>query len=253
MGWSDHREIYERCFNLRLSPTACARESVAQFGAILTHLKEALPQQPGDSITPIITVFKPSKPSELHPKTNAPMADGPRIWNSQLIRYAGHDMGKGEVLGDPSEVEFTRMCKKTFGWKPPVPLGRFDLLPLVLQIDPAKPPELFVLPEASVARVPIEHPTQGWLEQLALEWYATPAISGIELSLGGLSYTAAPFNGWYMTTEVGTRNLGDERRYNLLPIVAAGLGLDTTSHASMWKEHALAVLNEVCQSALFAV
>jgi hypothetical protein len=42
---------------------------------------------------------------------------------------------------------------------------------------------------------------------------------------GGVQYTAAPFNGWYMVTEIGARNFGDIARYNLLPMVAQKLGL----------------------------
>ena len=41
--------------------------------------------------------------------------------------------------------------------------------------------------------------------------YAIPAICNMDLSLGGLSYTAAPFSGWYMCTEI-MRNLSDADR-----------------------------------------
>jgi len=36
---------------------------------------------------------------------------------------------------------------------------------------------------------------------------------------GGLQFTAIPFNGWYMTTEIGTRDLGDPHRYNKLEVL----------------------------------
>lgn len=35
---------------------------------------------------------------------------------------------------------------------------------------------------------------------------------------GGLEFTAAPFNGWYMSTEIGSRDLCDVQRYNLLEV-----------------------------------
>lgn len=35
---------------------------------------------------------------------------------------------------------------------------------------------------------------------------------------GGLEFTAAPFNGWYMSTEIGSRDLCDIQRYNLLEV-----------------------------------
>lgn len=32
-----------------------------------------------------------------------------RVWNSQLIRYAGYKNPDGTVLGDPANVEFTEV------------------------------------------------------------------------------------------------------------------------------------------------
>lgn len=83
--------------------------------------------------------------------------------------------------------------------------------------------------------MPISHPRLGWVEALGLWWYAIPAVSSIELSLGGLSYPASPFNGWYQVTEIATRNFGDRSRYNLLPLVAAHLDLDPRQDASCWQ------------------
>jgi nitric-oxide synthase len=64
---------------------------------------------------------------------------------------------------------------------------------------------------------------------LRLRWHAVPAISNMPLSIGGISYPAAPFNSWYMDTEIGARNLADPDRYDLLPLIAERLGLDTRS------------------------
>ena len=36
-----------------------------------------------------------------------------------------------------------------------------------------------------------------------MKWYGVPMISDMRLEIGGISYTAAPFNGWYMGTEIG--------------------------------------------------
>jgi nitric-oxide synthase len=74
---------------------------------------------------------------------------------------------------------------------------------------------------------------------LGLRWHALPAISDMSLEMGGLSYTAAPFSGWYMSTEIAARNFGDVDRYNLLPEVAARMGLDTRSTRTLWKDRAL--------------
>lgn len=35
---------------------------------------------------------------------------------------------------------------------------------------------------------------------------------------GGLQFTAAPFNGWYMSTEIGCRDLCDVQRYNMMEV-----------------------------------
>jgi nitric-oxide synthase len=91
--------------------------------------------------------------------------------------------------------------------------------------------------------VPISHPEYDWFGQLELQWYALPVISGMMLEIGGVEYSAAPFNGWYMGTEIGSRNFGDSSRYDLLPTVAKGIGLDTSNDATLWKDRALVELN----------
>lgn len=32
-----------------------------------------------------------------------------RVWNTQLIRYAGYKMADGTVIGDPDSVDFTEV------------------------------------------------------------------------------------------------------------------------------------------------
>jgi nitric-oxide synthase len=46
-----------------------------------------------------------------------------------------------------------------------------------------------------------------------------------------------------MGTEIGARNLADPDRYNLLPVVARGLALDTSHEATLWRDRALVELN----------
>lgn len=41
------------------------------------------------------------------------------------------------------------------------------------------------------------------------------------LEVGGLEFTACPFNGWYMGTEIGVRDFCDVQRYNILQVTAA--------------------------------
>ena len=82
-----------------------------------------------------------------------------------------------------------------------------------------------------------------------MQWYAIPAVSNMELSLGGLLYTGIPFSGWYADSEI-VRNMTDESRYNQLPIIAQRLGMSTSDNRNLWRDAALVVLNQVCQTDL---
>lgn len=91
--------------------------------------------------------------------------------------------------------------------------------------------------------MPIRHPDNEGISALGLKWYAgarrrqqgasigvgggsklhtprlpccpacpvVPAVSCLEMSVGGLTYTAAPFTGWYADTEI-MRNITEEHR-----------------------------------------
>uniref|UniRef100_H3C394 Nitric oxide synthase n=1 Tax=Tetraodon nigroviridis TaxID=99883 RepID=H3C394_TETNG len=171
-----------------------------------------------------------------------PRTDGKhdfRVWNSQLIRYAGYKQPDGQILGDPANVEFTEICMQ-LGWK--APKGRFDVLPLLLQAN-GNDPELFEIPEDLVLEVPITHPKYEWFKELELKWYALPAVSNMMLEIGGLEFTACPFSGWYMGTEIGVRDFCDTSRYNILEEVANKMGLDTRKTSSLWKDQALVEVN----------
>ncbi|HEY5003621.1 MAG TPA: nitric oxide synthase oxygenase [Ktedonobacteraceae bacterium] len=197
------------------------------FEALLEHIKLATNE---GKITPLITIFAPQQPGQ----------PGIRIWNPQLIRYAGYRQPDGSILGDPLHTNLTEIAKK-LGW-----LGGagtpFDLLPIIIQM-PNQPPRLFEIPPELVLEVPLSHPNYPWFADLNLKWHALPVISNMRMEIGGISYTAAPFNGWYMGTEIGARNLGDNYRYNLLPIIAKGMGLDTRTERTLWKDRAIVELN----------
>eukprot|EP00898_Chlorokybus_atmophyticus_P001881 jgi/Chlat1/2694/Chrsp180S02868 len=169
---------------------------------------------------------------------------GPRIWNNQLMRYAGWRTPEGAILGDPAEVKFTELVTRKFGWKPPKddPTA-FDILPLVLQPGPEEPPRMFDIPPQYISEVPLAHPLFPWLAELGMRWYGLPAVSNMEMTLGGLLYTGVPFIGWYADTEI-VRNLSDERRYNMLPTIAKQLGYSTTENSNLWRDAALVVLNQ---------
>jgi nitric-oxide synthase, bacterial len=200
----------------------------AQIAAeCMTHLREATN---GGRIRPVITVFAP----------DAPGRPGPRIVNSQLTGYAGHQAGRA-VTGDPAHLEVTRLAHD-LGWRASGPPGRFDLLPLIIA-SPGLPLAWFELPRDTVLEVPLRHPDLLWFRELRLRWYAVPVISDMYLEAGGIRYPAAPFNGWYMCTEIGSRDLGDESRYNQLPEIAARMGLRTESPRTLWKDRAVTELN----------
>jgi nitric-oxide synthase len=183
----------------------------------------------GGRIRPTLTLFPPADADGV----------GPRIWNEQLVRYAGYRCDDGSVVGDPRNVEFTDRCR-ALGWRGGG--ARHDLLPLAVQL-PGQRVELFDIPSSAVLEVPIHHPELDWFADLDVRWHALPAISSMRLDAYGVDYTAAPFSGWYMGTEIGARNLADTDRYNLLPRVATHLGLDISDDRTLWKDRALVELN----------
>ncbi|KAH9512565.1 hypothetical protein Btru_038802, partial [Bulinus truncatus] len=162
-----------------------------------------------------------------------------RVWNAQLIRYAGYKMDDGKIIGDPANVEFTEQCVK-LGWKPKY--GQFDVLPLVLSAA-GSDPEWFEIPTELIIEVNFRHPKYPWFADLGLKWYALPAVSGLLFDCGGLEFPSCPFNGWYMGTEIGCRDLCDTNRYNMLEPVAIKMGLDTKKCSSLWKDRALVEVN----------
>eukprot|EP00884_Botryococcus_braunii_P012045 jgi/Botrbrau1/20841/Bobra.0156s0066.1 len=175
-------------------------------------------------------IFKPQTPGT---------GDGPRIWNSQLLRFAGYRQPDGSVKGDPAEADFTAMCIDTFGWKSPSGCeGHFDILPLLIQADPHELPQLFEIPPQYVPRVHLRHPTCREFTDLKLQWYGAPAVSNTEMSLGGLLYTAVPFQGWYACTEI-VQNLTSPERYDLAPTIAVACGWITKGGAALWRDRVM--------------
>jgi len=136
-------------------------------------------------------------------------------------------------------VLFTMECQR-LGWKGRQ--GMFDPLPLVIQLK-NDDPFWFLLPPELIKEVPLTHPDYRWFEELELKWYAVPIISDMALEIGGITYETVPFNGWYMGTEIGARNLADKGRYDMLPIIAERMGLTVQTNSSLWKDRALIELN----------
>ncbi len=196
------------------------------FAALVEHIQQSTNQ---GRITPLISIFAPE--SSSGPKV--------RIWNRQLIGYAGYRQPDGSIVGDPLNTDFTEYAQK-LGWNGQKS-GRFDLLPIVIELNGEL--RWFDLPRDLICEVAIRHPFYDWFEELDLKWFALPAVSGMRLEIGGLSFPAAPFSGWYVGSEVGARDLADVNRYNALPEIAQRLGLDTQSDRNLWKDRALIELN----------
>lgn len=230
MAWRNSNRCIGRLYwkSLVLNDKRTVSSTKEVFAALEEHLKMATNK---GKILPLITVFPPQLP-----KGETPF----RIWNKNLIRYAAHEQADGSIIGDPDQKAFTEQCKK-LGWT-----GNntaFDLLPIVVQ-EKGKQPEWHKLLPELVLEVELEHPEHEWFSSLQLKWHAVPLISDMVLEIGGIQYPAAPFNGWYMVTEIGSRNLGDEKRYNQLPVIAEKLQLKQDKSNPFWKDKALLVLNE---------
>jgi len=194
----------------------------AIFDALFHHIDFAYND---GNIRSTITVFNAHK--------------GIRILNPQLIGFAAYKQNDGSVIGDPKHLRLTNECIR-LGWEPKN--GSFDLLPIVIEIDGTIIWK--EIPKELVKLIPIEHPSIETISKLDVKWYSTPIISNMTLEVGGVEFMAAPFNGWYMGTEIGARNLSDENRYDLLPLVAKAMGLDIRDKNSLWKDRALVELNQ---------
>lgn len=193
------------------------------FEAIRFHIRWST--NDGD-LRPALTLFRPGS-SKI------------RILNPQLILYAGYVGDDGTVLGDPKNVAITNLARR-LGW---TGAGTgFDVLPIILRIGNA-PPTVHELPRGEILEVPIRHPDTDLLDRLDMRWFAMPAVSGMALDMGGVQFTAAPSTGFYQGTEIGSVNLGDPRRYNLLPSVAQALKLDISRRNPLWRDQAMVELN----------
>lgn len=218
VAWRNSNRCIGRLFwqTLQVIDERKAETEQEVFAALEKHVLLA---SNNGKIKPVITVFRPS---------------GIRIWNHQLLRYAGY-----EKEGDPHSRPFTKKCE-SLGWRGAG--SNFDLLPWVVQIND-RTPVWKKVPEHCRTEVTITHPLFSWFKDMQLKWYAIPIISDMKLEIGGIDYQAAPFNGWYMGTEIGARNFADEARYNLLPGIAKKMNLQTRDASVLWKDRALIELN----------
>ena len=231
IAWRNHARCIGRLHwrSLRVRDERDVATPEALAASLREHLALA---QEGGLARPYLTVFGPATASSR----------GPRIWNRQLCGYAGYRSADGSVLGDPAHASLTAAAIE-LGWKPPSSPTAFDLLPWIIEGADGRP-QVFPLTPGAVREVRLSHPAYPWFEGIGLRWYAVPIVSNLRFHAAGTDFPAAPFNGWYMGTEIGARNLADTDRYNLLPLIADRLGLNRSARQSLWRDHALLVLNE---------
>jgi nitric oxide synthase oxygenase domain/subunit/sulfite reductase alpha subunit-like flavoprotein len=195
------------------------------FDALEHHLDAT---RNGGRIRPHVTIFPQKKPGQT----------GARIWNEQLLRYAAYKMEDGTIIGDPVNLDITQRAIE-LGWTPKY--GMWDTLPIILNEDGGKAVFRDIPPHLA-KQVHIEHPTYEWFKDLGLRWFDHPPVSAFALSIGGIEYCCAPFSGWFMSTEIASRDLADEYRYNALPEIARRMGLPMNNRA-LWKDRAVIELN----------
>ena len=154
----------------------------------------------GGRIRSTITVFapdRPGRPGPAHPQRpagplrRAPHVDGRRP-RRRRRRWSSPSTRSPSAGSRPNRPAASTCCRS------------------LIAADGAGP-EVHELPRDAVLEVPLVHPEFAWFAELRLRWHAVPAISNMPLSIGGVTYPAAPFNGWYLGTEIGARNLADAR------------------------------------------
>ena len=225
MAWRNNARCIGRLFwtSLKVRDRRHLDDPDAIAAALEEHLELATN---GGKIIPMITVFAPAD------------HEGPRvrIWNHQLLGYAGYRQPDGSILGDPKNEAFTREAM-ALGW---TGAGTaFDLLPWIIQ-KRGESPRLYPPPTGRCLEVFLSHPGMPAFAEQGWRWYAVPVLADMCLQIGGVDFPAAPFNGWYLGTEIGSRDLGDAGRYDLLPTVARLFGF---SQDPLWKDRALVELN----------
>jgi nitric-oxide synthase len=230
VAWRNSARCIGRLYwnSLRVRDLRSVRDADSVAAHCRKHLRLA---GEGGKVRPVISIFAPETPDR----------PAPRIWNDQLIRYAGYRRVRGKTIGDPRYLQFTDAVRK-MGWRPPSRPTAFDVLPLVVETV-KDGPRVYELDPVDVLEVALTHPEFEWFAELGLRWHAVPAISNMRLVIGGVSYPAAPFNGWYMGTEIGARNLVDSGRYDMASAVAQRLGLDMSSEQTLWRDRAVIEIN----------
>ncbi|XP_065579164.1 nitric oxide synthase, salivary gland-like isoform X3 [Artemia franciscana] len=190
------------------------------FKAMCDHLEYATNE---GKLRPAITVFPPRQKGRCDF----------RVWNSSMIGYACYKQSDGTILGDPFNLELTQAAQK-LGWKGKG--TKQDILPLIVQAGDGKA-HFFDIPDEFVLQVPLCHPIYKDVADLGYKWFALPGVSSMKLDCGGLEFSAIPFSGWYMDSEIVAHYLGDKHRFNLAPVMADIMSMNTDDR--YWRDYAV--------------
>ncbi|HKK31269.1 MAG TPA: nitric oxide synthase oxygenase [Alphaproteobacteria bacterium] len=231
VAWRHHSRCIGRLFWPSLEVVDCRHVTDPDEMAawIFSHLGSALRD---GRIRSMITVFAPMQRNE----------PPPYVESMQITQYAGYASEDGNVLGDRQNIEATRIAT-SLGWRPMGRPGPFDLLPVIMR-DRQGRRLIYEVPRSTYKEIEIRHPHRPELNSLNLRWYAVPLVSGMIMSIGGIDYPCAPFNGFYMGTEIASRDFADPNRYDLLREVAFVLGEDPDRQdTDLWRDRTLTELN----------
>lgn len=236
LAWRNHARCSGRLTWKSLRVVDRRETSDAQT-IVDTTLYDVIQATGSGRIRPSISIYAPATEKTL-PAT---------FESSQLFQYAGYPTDNGEVIGDRSNIELTRIVER-MGWSRPNRAGPFDLLPVVMRSE-AGSRLVFTIPQAAAREVVLRHPECPAFDALELRWYAIPCVTNMVLCIGGIEYPCAPFNGHYLCTEIASRNLVDRNRYDLLRKIAdafasAGLFSERTGTLRpLWRDTSLTELN----------
>lgn len=228
VAWRNHSRCIGRLWWKSLDVVDCRHitDPDAIAAQLFSHLATAWN---GGRVRSMISIFAPVVNGAIPASVESP----------QLLQYAGY-LSAGKLLGDQQNIELTRTAI-AMGWQPPKVRTAFDMLPIILR-DAGGRRRLYEVPPGLVHEVEIQHPGCPAIGGLGLRWYAVPVVSDMILTIGGIDYPCAPFNGFYMSTEIASRNLSDTRRYDRLADVGEALGLDQRTDP-LWKDSSLTELN----------
>lgn len=232
VAWRNHGRCVGRLFWESLEVADCRH--IIEPAAIAKRMQDHLREAYGDGrIKSMISIFAPVQNDQL-PCT---------IESSQITQYAGYSAPDGTVTGDRQNIEATRIAQ-SMGWQPPAAAGHFDRLPLTIR-DKDDRRSIHPLEQSVWHEIEIRHPEYLGLAELGLRWYAVPVVSNMILTIGGIDYPCAPFNGFYMGTEIASRNLVDKKRYDTLVPVATAMNINTNSKRNpLWQDTTLTELNK---------